>query len=73
MLQKNDLILLLTDLEESGIDVSKQLNEVITSNSIPIDVVRFINDNRQLDVSAFYDRIRKNYNCQRRKKKVKDS
>jgi len=65
MLQKNDLILLLTDLEENGIDVSKQLNEVITSNSIPIDVVRFINENRQLDVSAFYERIRKNYNDKR--------
>lgn len=65
MLQKNDLILLLTDLEEGGMDVSKQLNEVITSNSIPIDVVKFINDNRQLDVSAFYERIRKNYNDKR--------
>lgn len=65
MLQKNDLILLLTDLEENGIDVSKQLDEVIASNSIPIDVVKFINDNRQLDVSAFYDRIRKNYNNKR--------
>ena len=65
MLQKNDLILLLTDLEENGMDVSKQLDEVIASNSIPIDVVKFINDNRQLDVSAFYDRIRKNYNNKR--------
>lgn len=65
MLKKNDLILLLTRLQESGIDVSTQLKKVITSSEIPLDVVKFINDSRQLDVTGFYEQLRKSYNNKR--------
>ena len=62
-IQKNDLILLLTDLgEKQNIDVSKQIRQVLKSNTIDIDVLKFINDNRQLDLAAFYENLRKNYN-----------
>ena len=62
MLQKNDLVLLLTEMEENGAEITDQLKKVVTSATIPMDVLKFINDNRQLDVSSFYERIRKNYN-----------
>jgi len=62
MLLKTDLILLLTDMQENGEDVTDKLKEVMMSQDIPIDIVKFINDSRQLDVAAFYERIRKNYN-----------
>lgn len=65
MLQKNDLIILLTDMQEKGIDVSKELRNVATSKTVPLDVLKFINDNRQMDVAQFYERIRKNYNSKR--------
>ena len=29
---------------------------------MPIEVIKFINDNRQLDLLDFYEKIRKNYN-----------
>ena len=62
-IQKNDLILLLTDLgEKQNIDVSKQIRQVLKSNTIDLDVLKFINDNRQLDLAAFYENLRKNYN-----------
>ena len=65
MLKKNDLILLLTQLQSEGEDVSPQLREVVTSSEIPVDVVKFINDRRQLDVTGFYEQLRKSYNNKR--------
>lgn len=62
MLQKNDLIILLSEMESKGGDVGTLLTKVVSSNEIPMDVLKFINDNRHLDVSSFYERIRKNYN-----------
>lgn len=62
MLQKNDLILLLTEMQENGEEVTEQLKKVVTSPSIPLDVLKFVNEARQLDVASFYERIRQNYN-----------
>ena len=76
MLQKNDLILLLTELQQNGEDVTAELNKVVTSPGISLDVVRFINSKRQLDVAAFYERMRENHNDKRShlyKNIVKDS
>ena len=61
MITKNDVILLLTDLQENGINVSKQLNDTI-KNGVTIQTVQFINSNRQLDLYKFYEKIRKSYN-----------
>lgn len=65
MIQKNDLIILLTYMQKEGIDVNNQLKKVVTSPAIPLDVLKFINDNRQLDVAKFYERLRKNYNSKK--------
>lgn len=65
MLKKNDLIILLTQLQEEGKDVSQQLKKIVMSSDIPLDIVKFINDNRQLDVTNFYEQLRKSYNAKR--------
>ena len=65
MLRKNDLILLLTRMQDAGADASAQIRKVISSKDIPMDVVKFINDNRQMDVTRFYEQIRKSYNDKR--------
>lgn len=62
MLTKNDLLLLLTDLEAQGINVTREVNKLVRSEGITPDVLKFINDNRQFDVAAFYEMLRKNYN-----------
>lgn len=63
MLQKNDLILILSDLEEKGnTEASKYLSKVFATSGISFDVLKFINDNRPLDVAKFYERMRKNHN-----------
>lgn len=62
MISKSDLILILTDLAENGINTSNHIQKVLTSRNIPLDVVKFINDNRELEVNKFYTHLRKSYN-----------
>lgn len=62
MLTKNDCILLLTDLQEKGVDTKSQLYTLMRSSDINLDVLKFINDHRQLDVLAFYEKLRKSHN-----------
>lgn len=67
MISKQDIILLLTELEDRGVDVQIQLRKVITAPTPPLDVIKFINDNRQLDLTAFYEGLRHSYNQKRSK------
>lgn len=69
MLQKNDLILILTDMEDKekqGDNFYKGAHEhlikMFTTNDISLETLKFINERRPLDVTNFYERIRKNYN-----------
>nr|DAH28123.1 MAG TPA: hypothetical protein [Caudoviricetes sp.] len=61
-LAKNDLILLLTDIQNKGKDIGDNIQKVLKDPNIPVDVLKFINDNRPLDILEFYNHIRKNYN-----------
>ena len=67
MISKQDVILLLTELEENGVDVNNVLRQVVVSQTVPLSVIKFINDNRQLDLTAFYERLRRNYNHKKSK------
>lgn len=62
MISKEDCILLLTDLQESGVEVKDQLLKTIRSKDINPETVQFINKNRQMDLSKFYEKLRKSYN-----------
>ena len=65
MITKNDIILLLTELQENNINVDNYLRKTILSESINLDALKFINDNRQLDVAKFYELLRKNNNSKK--------
>ena len=67
MISKNDVILLLTELEDKGVDVEMMLKQTLSSRNVPLNVIKFINDNRQLDLTTFYERLRKNYNHKKSK------
>lgn len=62
MISKNDCIVLLTELEQKGINVEEQLKKVIITNEPSIEIIKFINSNRELDLTSFYTHIRKSYN-----------
>ena len=65
MLTKNDLLLLLTDIETDGKNVDGLITKLLKSETIPFEVLKYTNDSRQFDVSAFYEMLRKNYNNKR--------
>lgn len=67
MITKMDCILLLTNLQEQGVDVSKELGLITKSPSIPSSVLKKINDYRMLELTDFYEHIRKNYNNKKSK------
>lgn len=62
MITKNDCYLILNDLENKGIDTKEITKELINSQGIPLSVIKFINSNRELELSKFYEKIRKSYN-----------
>ena len=57
MIVKSDLILLLTEMENEGLDVKNDMNKVLASPSIPLDVLKRVNDHYPLDVLNFYEKI----------------
>lgn len=67
MISKNDCILLLTDIGNRGLDTSEQISKLMKMTEPSIEIIKFINDNRQLDLVNFYDKIRKSYNNKRNK------
>ena len=62
MLTKNDLFLLLAEMEDNGANTKNYYNKLLLNKAIDVEVLKYINDNRKLDVAAFYELLRKNYN-----------
>lgn len=61
-ISKKDCLLLLTELSEQGIDCKQQIKYLINSDTVSLETLKFINDNRQLDLTNFYEKLRKSYN-----------
>ncbi len=67
MISKNDIVLLLTELNDQDVNTTQMIKSVYSTPGISLDVLKFINDRRQLDLTAFYKKIRKSYNEKRSK------
>lgn len=67
MITKNDCLLLLAEIEDKGIDTKEMCNLLLTHSSINMQVLKFINDHRELELSSFYNKLRKNYNDKKSK------
>lgn len=65
MLNKNDLLLLLTTIQKEGKDVKSQISKLLTSPELSTEVIKFVNDNRPLEITQFYEQLRKSYNNKR--------
>lgn len=64
MVTKNDCILLLSTI---GTDEAKAELTNLVKNGLTIDTLKCINRNRELSVSAFYEKIRNSYNNKKSK------
>ena len=64
MITKNDCLILLSDLQDRfNMEVPKEyIQKILLSDQVSVEVVQYINSQRQLDLSNFYQKIRKSYN-----------
>jgi hypothetical protein len=62
MIKKTDCLLLLTEMQEKGVNVSRQISQLMTSSELSLEILKFINEKRQLDLLSFYEKIRVNHN-----------
>ena len=67
MITKNDCILLLSDIDNKGINTKEMCNKLIAHPGIDMEVLKFINEHRELELNNFYNTIRKNYNNKKSK------
>jgi hypothetical protein len=62
MITKNDCLSILVALEDQGIDINAQMKKLLVSKEIPLDVLKFISEKRGIEVSNFYEMLRKKHN-----------
>ena len=62
MINKSDLMTILVSLEDRGIDINQQMKKLLTAKEIPIDTLKFILENRGIEVANFYEMLRKKHN-----------
>ena len=62
MITKNDCLALLVALEDKGVNIDKPMRKLVTTKDIPMDVLKFILDNRGIEVANFYEMLRKKHN-----------
>lgn len=65
MITRRDCILLLSELSAKGINVNPILNVALRNNDADIEVIKFINEHRQFEANAFYEKLRKSYNSKK--------
>jgi hypothetical protein len=62
MITKKDCLTILVSLEDSGIAVDHIIKKLASSKEVPIDVLKFIVENRGSEVANFYEMLRKKHN-----------
>jgi hypothetical protein len=62
MITKNDCMSILVALEDKGVNINTPMRKLVTSKEIPLDVLKFILDNRGVEVANFYEMLRKKHN-----------
>ena len=62
MITKNDCLNLLFELKDNGVECNDQIKKMISMTHPDIEIIKFINDHKELNVRKFYEKIRKSYN-----------
>lgn len=67
MITKNDCLLLLGELSSKGIDTKPYITKVLRNPNVDLEVLKFINENRPLELAQFYEYLRTKYNDKKSK------
>lgn len=63
MITKNDCLSILVRLGDSGVkNTDSYMRKLLVSREVPLEVLKFISENRGLEISNFYEMIRQSHN-----------
>lgn len=63
MITKNDCLSILVKLEDTGVkNIDPYMKKLLISHDIPLEVLKFIQENQGLEASNFYEMLRKSHN-----------
>jgi len=65
MLTRNDCLSILVKLEDNGINIDSYMKKLLISPDIPLEVLQFIIQNQGVEVTNFYEMLRKKHNKNR--------
>ena len=64
---KNDCLNLLFELKENGVDCTNEIKHLLIQSTPDIETIKFINDNMELNLRKFYEKLRYSYNNKKSK------
>lgn len=62
MITRLDCLTLLFELRDRGVDVDKDIKYLLVHTEPTLDIIKTINNNMELNIRAFYEKLRKSYN-----------
>lgn len=62
MITKTDCMSILVRLENQGINIDEYIKKLVVSKEVPLDVLQFISKHQGIEVSNFYEMLRKSHN-----------
>lgn len=67
MLSKQECYKILLDMRADGVNVNKPISQLASASTVPPEVIKFINENRNLAITEFYRVLRKKSNSTKNK------
>lgn len=67
MLTKSECLSVLSSIDANDGEVNRQIRALMSSPTIPVDVIRFIIDHKSSDEAEFYEMLRRQHNKQKSK------
>lgn len=62
MFTKDDCLSILVKLGDEGLQTDRYIKKLIIAKEIPLEVLKFISDNKGIEAANFYEMLRKNHN-----------
>lgn len=62
MITKDDCMSILLKLEDQGLNINSAMRKLVIAKDIPLDVLKFIAQNRGMEAINFYEMLRSRYN-----------
>jgi hypothetical protein len=62
MITKDDCMSILLKLEDQGLNINSAMRKLVVAKDIPLDILKFIAQNRGMEAINFYEMLRSRYN-----------